>query len=367
MASAVNKFWLHNLICVYTITAMLLGVNCGCGKSQSSNRTVGTPATAGQTTTELKWTTYTDPTGTIVKILCYKESLQPSRLTSLDSYPSVRHVVFQECSGLTSETLEQLKRLPVLEELSILNSPLEESIVDTLVSLRTLKSVQLVNCGITGTSLEKLAALPLEHVEILDRQLSIEGANAVAKIPTLKSLKLASPGVPLARLEGVVQHPSLEELDVAMCPTGENWVRVVAGIPQLKRVLFDSQSLDEATLAQLVQIPTLEELDLSGSPLGDESLRLLEGRPTLVSLSLKHCKNLSDEALQYVARLPHLKRLNISESSITAEGLHYLVPLRSLQELTIHQMQTRGRSAALAAFRQARPDCAVTVDQDLMY
>lgn len=349
------------------ISVVLLGAGCGRGTKQTLSNAEAGGSAASLGARPVKFTTYTDSEGNVVKLLCYSQRLSAERLSAAGEFSAVRELFFQECSGFDSAVVRKLQQLTSLEQLSIFNTPLDQSSLDALAELKTLKAVRLINCGLQGKNLNKMATLPLEIVEILDRELTAEVADTVAQISTLKYLKLGSPLVAIADLRSLRQHPSIQEIDLALCETGEQWVPLVASIANLKRCRFNTRKLDDATLAQLVEISTLEELDLSNSPVTNASLRLLGDLPNLKSLTLNNCKNLNDEALLELAKLPRLTRLDISEASITASALEHLIPLASLRELIIHQMQVRGSRAGLTTFQQARPDCAVTVEQDLMF
>ncbi|GIW95848.1 MAG: hypothetical protein KatS3mg110_3889 [Pirellulaceae bacterium] len=350
--------------------AVTLLVVAGCGRpaafQPSASNDAGLPQASSDEIPVAKWTEYRDPDGQVVKLLAYHGRVA-DRLSDLPSRPTVQEVVFQECQGLTADTFASLADFPQLRRLAVLNSPLPEKALEGIGKLAQLRSLQLINCGLEGETAAALSNLPLEELEIMERELAPEAAAVLSAIPTLKVLRVGSSGIEISDLTGIAGHPTLEELDVRICRSGNGWTSLVRQVPHLKRLFFDGRILDEQVLSELTQMPTLEELDLSSSPITDEQLAQLAELPNLRVLSLRNCEKLTEAALEKLAGFPKLERLDISESTIPGAAVPKLIPLKTLNDLTVHQMQLRGDNSAVEQFRQARPDCTVTIEQDLMF
>ncbi len=348
--------------------------SAGCGRSsilrsKALNDNTASDEIALEMQSPAKWTEYQDSQGRVTKLLAYHGRLDRNSMERLKgNYADVCELVCQECTGLTAETLEAVAELSNLRRLAILNSPLPETALEGIAKIRHLQSLQLVNCGLKGDRAQLLQQLALEELEVTDRDLSPEAASKMSAIAALKVLRVGSPGVNITDLVGAAGHNNLEELDVRHCRAVDGWIDLVCQIPHLKRLYFDGRILNDSIVEGLTKIQTLEALDLSSSPITDEGLARLAQLPNLAELILRNCEKLSDGALDVLARFPKLAHLDISESAISGEALPRLIPLTSLSELTVHQMQLRGgRSAGLQRFREARPDCAVNVEQDLMF
>jgi len=92
--------------------------------------------------------------------------------------------------------------------------------------------------------------------------------------------------------------------------------------------------------------------------LGLKELVSLQG---LRELSLSWSK-VADAGLNDLARLTMLQSLDLSLTSVTDAGLQSLAPLRNLQELILDD--TRVTEARVKTFREAHPDCRVSLNFD---
>jgi Leucine-rich repeat (LRR) protein len=78
----------------------------------------------------------------------------------------------------------------------------------------------------------------------------------------------------------------------------------------------------------------------------DRDLRLLRSFPRLNHLVIKNCKQVSDEGLSELSRLPNLQYLYLNDTPITDAGLAHLAALKNLKELSL--TDTKVTSAGLA-------------------
>jgi len=122
-------------------------------------------------------------------------------------------------------------------------------------------------------------------------------------------------------------------------------------------------------------------LDLSNSKIKDTDLEQIfikyqnqDNRVVVVSLDLSDCAGISDMGLQYVAvaSLTSLETLNLRGSRITDDGLPYLIPLRSLEELDLSRSRQIGNKgfqyvASLTSLKKLSLGCTRITDDDLPY
>ena len=88
-------------------------------------------------------------------------------------------------------------------------------------------------------------------------------------------------------------------------------------------------------LVHLVELSGLEALTIQNSPgVTDAGLVHLGKLTKLGELDLNHCRNVGDDGLKHLNKLSHLKRLVVSETSITDGGVKMLQ--MSLPNCEIH-------------------------------
>lgn len=196
----------------------------------------------------------------------------------------LRKLNLSHCQGLTFELLENLfKKAPVLEELILESTDIDN---DSLAALAPLSD-------------------HLRHLSLAKTQISDEGLSALPPFPMLRSLNLsnceACGDFGISMLIRSLDH--LEELNLSGCHA-------------LTHSLIDQLPL------------SLKHLNLNWcTHLGDEALDQLDYlSPALLSLSLAHCKKISNKGIEKLALLGTLESLDISFcSNVSAGSLCHLI------------------------------------------
>ena len=196
-----------------------------------------------------------------------------------------------------------------------------------LIYLTHFKKIREVDVTLTrGTSdtsqLKHLQALP--ELEVLaigigensEGPLDRSGLLALAKLPTLKELRVGPINAPA--LEAISHCAQVDQLYLSGDP-GQLQPADLAclkNMSSLKKITVQVDLVSDALWAALGNVTSLEEISFNrGWPPQTE-------KPQFSMASLKHLEN-----------LPHLKGLDLNGFPVTDEGLGYLGQCRSLERL----------------------------------
>ena len=129
--------------------------------------------------------------------------------------------------------------------------------------------------------------------------------------------------------------PKLEELGLAACNVSGNGLDHVAGLKSLKRLDLYQTRVTGSDLKKLAGLP-IEELNLGGiRDFGDEDLEELPPFP-LTRLQLHVLSGLTGAGVKSLTRYPHLRVLDLHSSpAVTDEAIDSLLELRALDELDL--------------------------------
>ena len=190
-----------------------------------------------------------------------------------------------------------------------------------LPSLRTLSFSK----GLTDASLEWLSGAPaLETLQTNLSGMTDDGTKALAKIRTLKALKLF--------------HPAK-----AFTGTG---LAHLADLPELRSLtVAGSYAFGDAGMEAVAKLVRLQEFRTWHAGQTIEGVRHLRGLTSLRSLTLgqvlayKPPTTLSDETLAVLADMPSLEILQLEEARLTPEALRRLKALPKLKTLTLRGIE----------------------------
>jgi len=242
---------------------------------------------------------------------------------------------FDVCS-VTDSTLDMLKKLPHLKQLSLDGgdftdrgaahladlASLEHVVFDEtcvtddglkhLARCRKLKSITVrrilisgIKTKITGVGFVYLQDLEhLTSLDMLDSDVTDEGLAVIARLPNLTELtiggyrmarsasKITDDG--LAHLKG---HSKLRSLHVSRTHVTDIGLAHLAELTKLERLYIADNNISDAGLAKLKGLTKLKELDLAKTKITDAGLDHLKGLSNLRELYLEDAK-VTDEGVQ---------------------------------------------------------------------
>jgi hypothetical protein len=215
--------------------------------------------------------------------------------------------------------MQHITHFTGLKRLALDGSPVSDTDMQHITSLRSLEYLSLP---------DRITDAGLAHVDGLNclkgfwmaggkSRISDEGLRHISKISSLEELCLRGEYMTDAGLEHLKKLPKLEYL----CLYGSNFTDAgcvhIKDMPSLKILSFHENlcRISDAGLVHISQMPKLEILCLHGM------------------------KNITDEGIAYLTKMPSLRRLNIASSQVTDRGLEYLSQIKTLECLELPQNQ----------------------------
>ena len=334
--------------------------------------------------------------GTIIEVSLARTWATDNDLERIIEIPTIQRLDLS-LTYVSDAGIERLRKLTDLEDLNLYAS---EFITDAAISYlrgdRKLRRLNLRGTDVTDTSLEFIASLTgLRSLDISETQISDVGLEHLASLAELEYLNLGGnkisgvslnvlkllPKLKILRFDGTQRRnaglcwgpvitdqeldtiallTNLEELNIGwgigvglMDPAmkgrinGEGTCRMVGGI-----------RVTDLGVAKLAKLKHLRRLDISGSAVTAAGLKALRSLPDLEMLSAWNTPGMDDSAAAELALMPNLTSLDLSYTTIGDNGLRSLAGLRKLRWLFL--TDTKVTAAGFEAFRKTRSDCQVS-------
>ncbi len=288
--------------------------------------------------------------------------------------------------------VERLKGLAQLEDLNLSSA---EFITDAAIAFlrghRQLKTLNLRGTDVTDTSLMYLAELPqLKSLNISFTQITDVGLEHLASLADLEELDLGGNKISGAGLHVLKLLPKLRKLSfygIQRRNAGWCWAPVitdleletlalVGGLEELNLGFgvalgtprpsdlgpADSEAecriaggtrITDLGLSKLVSLKKLRYLDVSGSSITANGVKTLAAFRELQRLSLWNVKGIDDAVAAPLGALTNLTSLDLSNTPIGNDTLRRLAKLPNLRRLYVSE--TNVTADAVAAFRAEHP------------
>lgn len=253
----------------------------------------------------------------------------PISLRSLRSLRRLRHLALRGCAD--SDQWRLISQLPQLSSLSLASHEVGQSpSAAALSNCRELASLRVAGYGpFSNAQLRALAGLTnlricaFDACEITDADLA-----QVAKIAQLEALSLVDcEQITDLGLKSLTNLAELGQLSLsrnrAISSRGLRWVAELSNLHFL--CLVDSPLLDDAGVQTLISLQKLTCLYIFHADITDCALQSIGQLRALFELELHYCGHLTDEGLEELRGLLHLRTLRITGCyDITAVGLRAL-------------------------------------------
>ena len=293
---------------------------------------------------------------------------------------------------VTDRGIERLKGLAQLEELNLSSA---EFITDAAVAFlrghRQLQTLNLRGTDVTDTSLAYIAGLSqLKSLDISFTQITDVGLEHLAALAELEELNLGGNKISGAGLHVLKLLPKLRKLNfygIQRRNAGWCWAPVVTDLELETLALLsgleelnigsgvalgtprpsdlgpaDSEAecriaggtrITDLGLSKLTTLEKLHALDVSGSSITANGVKRLAAFHELRRLSLWNAKGIDDAAAMPLEKLTNLTSLDLSNTAVGNETLRRLAKLPNLRRLYVSE--TNVTADAAAAFRAAHP------------
>jgi len=174
----------------------------------------------------------------------------------------------------------------------------------------------------------------LVNLELAGARIAARGAAALGTLPRLRRLRIPSSRIS-DRDAGDLPR-ALRSLCLAHCTQiGNDACAAIARMPDLELLDLASTRVTGVGLRAVVSLPRLAHLDLSFLELGDRALTTLSGLAGLRGLSIGFAGDVTDDAIETLETLQDLEVLDIAGSAITPAGIARLARLPQLRDLGV--------------------------------
>ena len=275
-----------------------------------------------------------------------------------DVFHTVRHVrIYRVDDDQREEIAEQISRLSEVRHLEFVQISATDAMVERLVKLRNLRTLQLRGDLLTDESLRLIGRLPCLEALHIGGSFTNAGLMHLRQLATLRCLTLESPHITgrglaaiaeLSKLETVQLKPplpdglaelkaceSLTSLSLRSAKVTDRDLQQIAALTSLKRLDLSGNNLIGSGLRHLHGLRNLRDLDLSACGITDDSTKLLASLRSLHMLDLSHSPRLTDVGMAPLAALSDLKVLNLESTCISIDGVLYLKELTGLRRLVV--------------------------------
>jgi hypothetical protein len=279
----------------------------------------------------------------------------------LQDLPELEDLTLDTVEALTDAAASYLRADKKLRRLVLRGTDITDVGMPYLAALTGLKSLDLSHTMIGDVGLESLPALSeLEELNLGGTRITGANLNFLKLLRKLRRLSFS--GIQ-RRNAGACWTPLLTDLDM-------DTISLLSGMEDLNlgvgvslgrtgvavgsgncRVTGGIQ-LTDLGLAKLARLTHLRRLDISGAKITSSGLQSLAKLPQLERLSLWNCVNIDDSAATQLATFTSLKALDLSSTAIGDPGLDRLSALPELELLYV--TDTRISPQGLEAFHSRR-------------
>ena len=188
---------------------------------------------------------------------------------------------------------------------------------------------------LSDAAVAALAGHPtLVNLELAGARISARGAAALGTLTGLRRLRIPSSAIS-DRDAGDLPR-ALRSLCLAHCAAiGNDACAAIAQMPDLELLDLASTRVTGVGLRAVVSLRRLAHLDLSFLELGDRALTALTALPGLRGLSLGFAGDVTDHAIETLETLQNLEVLDIAGSAITPAGVARLARMPHLRDLGV--------------------------------
>lgn len=280
------------------------------------------------------------------------------RLTSVDinDRQNPHDKNYKRNEALVDRWLDRLADLPDLVSLDIANTSMEGPGLKVVGTLKNLERLNLTLTPVTDSHLEHLAGLTrLRVFSLASAKCTGEGFRFLGNLKQLENANFHFTPVNDADLAGISTVTSLERLEIVHCHFTDAGVAPLARLVNLERLQIGSRDATGAAVKSLTRLKKLRELDLHDNQATVEGIRYACEIPSLRVLRVYGA--IKDEGAAAIAQLTNLEWLIASGAGFTDAALDHLAKLPKLKRLEIQGSKVT--DAAIAKLKQARPELEV--------
>ena len=225
------------------------------------------------------------------------------------------------------------------------------------LSLQETRGDRVEDEALIKEGLPDLAAFGhLKVLTLAGGQVTDCGLRKISALKELESVTLKD--ARLLRCAGVAELaklPRMRRLELRNGRFGNAALGRLGAMPSLEELAVEGSNLSQEVVEFAARLPNLQSLslDLPKSPIGRKAVLSLHALPKLKRLSL-HCSEIADDALLALSSLTKLRSLSLGDSHVSPHALAVL--RRSLPGLAVQTARQTVRVRSATPLEQSRVD-----------
>lgn len=259
---------------------------------------------------------------------------------------------------ITDEGIRHLGGVRSLERLHLSGTSMTDAGMDAIAQLTNLQELSLM-CS-PGKRIRPGGPRVQPEAGQPGSPLTDAGLARLVSLKSLRSLDVRFAKITVSGLSRLNALSNLTYLNVGSVQQDDT-VMNLSGLSKLERFTIESAKVsqirdaDLACLAQLKNLIDLQFVGTDGNAIGDQGLAHLAGLTNIYRLSVGG--NVTDIGLGHLRNLKNLQVLFIA-GDFTGEGLRHLEGLKALGSVRIRSEHRLSREAR-SRFQQALPNCSL--------
>jgi len=209
-------------------------------------------------------------------------------------------------STISESELQYLNRFPALKRLNLLDTPINDSILQYIGELISLEALVL--------------STPMNSNFEQAIQITDEGLKYLGCLPLLRLLRLDGYKITGRGLNNLIGLKLLTSLSLNDTRIVDDDLNLLSNFPDLNHLSLNSTAISDKGMLFLASIPSLYNLELTYSQITDKGLKYLINCKFLRSLDLRG-NQISDQSLKYLIRINSLKNVLVVNTKVTEKGV----------------------------------------------
>ncbi|MBS1957161.1 MAG: protein kinase [Cyanobacteria bacterium SZAS-4] len=230
--------------------------------------------------------------------------------------------------SLTDAAFSNLEDLP-LERLSVRLNRIHDEALKNIARIRTLKHLQ---CGkndqLTAKGYSELKSLPnLQNLDLLDNPIDVKAAKAIGQLK-ISSVNLTNTSINDEALKELCAMPYLHNICLGDCKSVSGaGMKYLANLPELDTVnLEGAKNITDRDVEFIKACPKLKTLDLRDTDVTDKAMEWI-GNTNIKTLYLLR-DNITDRGLTYLLKDKALRSVEVSSVHLSKEAIDNFNKLR---------------------------------------
>lgn len=224
--------------------------------------------------------------------------------------------------SITDAAFKHLEELP-LQRLSARLNRLHDDALKYIARIKTLKHLQCgKNSQLTARGYAELKNLPnLEHLDLLDNPIDVKAAKEIAQLK-INDINLSNTNITDGALKELCTMPNLHNISLCDCKsiTGAG-MKYFVNLPELDTVnLEGAKNVTDKDLEFIQNCPKIKTLDLRDTGVTDKTMEMV-GKSNVRNLFVLRDK-ITDRGLAYLLKDKSLRHVEVGSSQLSQAAMN---------------------------------------------